>query len=156
MNEPDMSAPETSPVGEAQSPVGISDQATATALADLQQQLTALKDHNQTLIQEKQAALAREREALKKEKDKSSKERLKKIEEELANLQETSRELHARWVTEKEAIANLQGAKEKIESTRIEIEKAERNSDLEKAARLRYGTLRELEDQVAGLEARIL
>ena len=75
MNEPDMSAPETSPVGEAQSPVGISDQATATALADLQQQLTALKDHNQTLIQEKQAALAREREALKSQKELEQKDR---------------------------------------------------------------------------------
>jgi len=75
MNEPDMPASETSPVGEAQSPVGISDQATATALADLQQQLTALKDHNQTLIQEKQAALAREREALKNQKELEQKER---------------------------------------------------------------------------------
>ena len=75
MPEPDMSASETSPVGEAQSPVGISDQATATALADLQQQLTALKDHNQTLIQEKQAALAREREALKNQKELEQKER---------------------------------------------------------------------------------
>jgi ATP-dependent Clp protease ATP-binding subunit ClpB len=96
-----------------------------------------------------------EREALKKEKDKSSKERLKKIEKELANLQERSRELHARWTTEKEAIANLQNAKEKIEQTRVEIERAERNSDLEKAARLRYGTLHELENQLVELEKRI-
>ena len=96
-----------------------------------------------------------EREALKKEKDKASKERLKKIEKELADLQERSRELHTRWTTEKDAITNLQTAKEKIEETRVEIERAERNSDLEKAARLRYGTLRELEDQLVELEARI-
>jgi len=78
-----------------------------------------------------------------------------KIEEELANLQESSRELHARWVTEKEAISNLQTAKEKIETTRLDIERAERNSDLETAARLRYSTLRELEDQLVQLEGRI-
>ena len=67
-----------------------------------------------------------EREALKKEKDKASKERLQKIEKELADLQEHSRELHTRWTTEKEAISNLQMAKEKIEETRVEIERAER------------------------------
>ena len=96
-----------------------------------------------------------EREALKKEKDKASKERLQKIEKELADLQERSRELHTRWTTEKDAITNLQTAKEQIEETRVEIERAERSSDLEKAARLRYGTLRELEDQLIELEKRI-
>jgi ATP-dependent Clp protease ATP-binding subunit ClpB len=80
---------------------------------------------------------------------------LGKIEEELANLQESSRELHARWVTEKDAISNLQAAKEKIETTRLDIERAERSSDLETAARLRYSTLRELEDQLIQLEGRI-
>ncbi|MFC1995999.1 ATP-dependent chaperone ClpB [Chloroflexota bacterium] len=96
-----------------------------------------------------------EREALKKEKDKSSKDRLQKIEKELADLQERSRELHARWTTEKEAISNLQMAKEQIEETRLEIERAERNSNLEQAARLRYSTLRDLEAQLLELEKRI-
>ena len=90
-----------------------------------------------------------ERQALKKEKDKVSKERLNKIEKELADLQEKSRELHARWMTEKEAISDLQAVKERIEQTRIEIEQAERNADLESAARLRYGTLRELESKLS-------
>jgi ATP-dependent Clp protease ATP-binding subunit ClpB len=96
-----------------------------------------------------------EREALKKERDKASKARLEKIEKELADLQEKSRQLHARWGTEKEAISSLQKAKEKIEQTRVEIERAERNADLETAARLRYGTLRELEKQLAEQEERI-
>ncbi len=96
-----------------------------------------------------------EREALKKEKDKASKERLGKIEKELADLQEKSRQLHARWVTEKEAISNLQKVKEQIEQTRVEIERAERNADLETAARLRYGTLRDLEKQLGEQEERI-
>ena len=63
--------------------------------------------------------------------------------------------LEHRIKNSKEAISNLQSAKEKIETTRLEIERAERSSDLETAARLRYGTLRELEDQLLGLEARI-
>ena len=96
-----------------------------------------------------------EREALKKEKDKASKERLQKIEEELADLREKSQGLSARWQNEKEAIHALRGVKEKIEQTRIEIESAERRQDLENAARLRYGTLRELETQLAQHEKRL-
>jgi ATP-dependent Clp protease ATP-binding subunit ClpB len=86
-----------------------------------------------------------ERQALKKERDSASKERLENIEKELANLKEKSHELQARWQTEKQAIAELRTTKEKIEQTRQEIERAERQNELEKVARLRYGTLRELE-----------
>ncbi len=96
-----------------------------------------------------------EREALKKERDKASKERLKKIEEELADLREKSQGLTARWQNEKEAIHALRRVKEQIEQTRIEIERAERRQDLENAARLRYGTLRELEEQQAQHERRL-
>ncbi|MBN2499763.1 MAG: AAA family ATPase, partial [Anaerolineales bacterium] len=96
-----------------------------------------------------------EREALKKEKDKASKERLQVLEKELADLNEHSRELHARWDIEKNAITGLSEVKEQIEDTRHEIESAERQADLEKAARLRYGQLRELEDQLAEAERRI-
>ncbi len=90
-----------------------------------------------------------ERQALKKERDKASKERLENIEKELANLKEKSHELQARWQTEKQAIAELRTTKEKIEQARQEIERAERQNDLEKAARLRYGTLPELEKGLA-------
>ncbi|MEE4194435.1 MAG: ATP-dependent chaperone ClpB [Anaerolineae bacterium] len=96
-----------------------------------------------------------EREALKKEKDKASKERLQKIEKDVADLQERSKELHARWTTEKDAISKFQETKEKIEKTRTDIERAERHSNLEEAARLRYGTLRELENELAALEGQI-
>ena len=96
-----------------------------------------------------------EREALKKEKDKSSKERLSNLERDIADLKEHSKELHARWETEKSAIQELQVTKEKIEQTRVEINRAERINDLEKVARLRYGTLRELENKLAEGELRI-
>jgi len=96
-----------------------------------------------------------EREALKKEKDKASKERLRTLEKELADLQEESRQLTARWETEKEAIRALRHTKEEIEEARIAIERAERRADLEEAARLRYGRLRDLEEQLRSGEARL-
>ncbi|MDD2694611.1 MAG: ATP-dependent chaperone ClpB [Anaerolineales bacterium] len=96
-----------------------------------------------------------EREALKKEKDRASKERLERLEKELADLHERSSELRARWQSEKEAISHLQSLKEQIEQTRLEIERAERQNQLETAARLRYGTLRELDGKLAESERRL-
>jgi len=97
-----------------------------------------------------------EREALKKEKDEASKERVKTLEKELADLQEESAQLTSRWQTEKEAIQRLRHTKEEIEQTRLAIEQAERRADLEEAARLRYGKLRELEGQIQQGEARLV
>jgi ATP-dependent Clp protease ATP-binding subunit ClpB len=96
-----------------------------------------------------------EREALRKEKDKASKERLEALEKELADLKEESDQLRTRWETEKQAIASLQSIKERIEETKTSIEQAERRADLEEAARLRYGTLRELETQLSQGETRL-
>lgn len=96
-----------------------------------------------------------EREALKKEKDDASRERLGRIEGELADLREESNQLSARWQSEKDVIQELRDTKERIEETRVQIERAERASDLETAARLRYGTLRELEDQIPEQEGRL-
>jgi ATP-dependent Clp protease ATP-binding subunit ClpB len=96
-----------------------------------------------------------EREALKKEKDKASKERLEFVHKELADLRERSAQLAAQWTTEKQAIADLQSTKEAIEQARLQIEAAERQSDLELAARLRYGTLRELEARLTEQEQRL-
>ncbi|MGE5374643.1 MAG: ATP-dependent chaperone ClpB [Bacteroidota bacterium] len=96
-----------------------------------------------------------EREALKKEKDKASKERLTKIEQELADLREQSKALSARWQTEKQAISELRELKERLEQTHLEIERAERDANLEKAARLRYGDLRDIEQKISSAEARL-
>jgi ATP-dependent Clp protease ATP-binding subunit ClpB len=96
-----------------------------------------------------------EREALKKEKDKASKERLQALEKELADLREESQHITARWQTEKEAIQNLRQTKEEIEQTRVAIDQAERQANLEEAARLRYGRLLELEDEVRRGEERL-
>ena len=96
-----------------------------------------------------------EREALKKEKDKASKERLENLGQELADRKEHSRQITARWQNEKQAIAELRQVKEQIDQTHTEIERAERQSDFEKAARLRYGTLSELEGKLTEAEKRL-
>jgi ATP-dependent Clp protease ATP-binding subunit ClpB len=70
-------------------------------------------------------------------------------------LKERSRALSAQWENEKRVIHAMREIKEQIEQTRVEIEQAERNSELEKAARLRYGSLRELETKLAEQENKL-
>jgi ATP-dependent Clp protease ATP-binding subunit ClpB len=96
-----------------------------------------------------------EREALKKEKDKSSKERLDALKEELANLKEDQKHLHTRWMMEKEIIGEVRQVKKEMDQTRVEMEKAEREANLELAARLQYGTLRDLEETLNEKEGRL-
>jgi ATP-dependent Clp protease ATP-binding subunit ClpB len=90
-----------------------------------------------------------EREALKKETDPVSRDRLAALERELADLMEQIDALTARWTLEKEAITAIRTIKERIEETRAAAERAEREGDLSKAAELRYGTMRELEAELA-------
>src|SRR5208283_2935441 len=82
-----------------------------------------------------------EREALKKESDAASKERLAKIEKELADLKTQSSALQAQWQSEKEGVARLRALREQLEITRKEIDRAEHDYDLNKAAELKYGKL---------------
>ncbi len=96
-----------------------------------------------------------EREALKKEKDDASKARLEILEEELANLKEESAQITSRWDAEREAIIQVQDLKEQIDTVRTEIEQAERSYDLQKAAELRYGKMRQLEEDLAAAAARV-
>ena len=95
-----------------------------------------------------------EREALKKEKDDASRERRERLEKELANLQEEAAGMRARWEAEKGAVEHLSGLRKKFEETRIEIEKAKRNYDLNRAAELQYGVLAGLERQLKEEEAK--
>jgi ATP-dependent Clp protease ATP-binding subunit ClpB len=97
------------------------------------------------LLERRRIQLEIEREALKKETDAVSRERLTALEKEHADLREEVDALMARWNLEKDAISGIRTAKERIESTRAEAERAERDGDLAKAAEFRYGTLRELE-----------
>jgi len=96
-----------------------------------------------------------EREALKKESDSASKDRLKRLEKELANLKSDSDALKAQWQAEKEGVQRLRALREQLEQTRIEIEKAERQYDLNRAAELKYGKLTELERKLKAEETRL-
>lgn len=90
-----------------------------------------------------------EREALRKEKDKASKERLEELERVLADLREEQAALVARWQAEKDAIESIRRIKGQLDDLRIQLERAERLSDLEAAAKLRYGELPRLERELA-------
>ncbi|MCZ7527773.1 MAG: ATP-dependent chaperone ClpB [Acidimicrobiia bacterium] len=85
-----------------------------------------------------------EKAALAKETDDASRARLAALEAELAGLAEDRDGMVARWQTEKEAIGRIRELKERLEQARLEAERAERDGDLEKAAQLRYGTMREV------------
>ncbi len=90
-----------------------------------------------------------EREALKREEDPAARERLAKIEKNLAALKEQSAALKARWSKEKEIISRLRAVKEAMEKAKIEEAQAERQGELAKAAELRYGTLLNLQKELA-------
>jgi ATP-dependent Clp protease ATP-binding subunit ClpB len=96
-----------------------------------------------------------EREALRKESDERSRERLADLESELADLNEEIVALTARWEQEKEAIAGIREAKQQIEDAKTEAERAERAGDLQRAAELRYGRLRELEAELNARQQRL-
>jgi ATP-dependent Clp protease ATP-binding subunit ClpB len=96
-----------------------------------------------------------ERAALKKETDDASKERLEKLERELADLQERLRSMRGHWDQEKEHIGRIREVKSRIEELRGEADRAERDGDLERAAELRYGTIVELEKELAAENERL-
>ena len=95
-----------------------------------------------------------EREALRKEDDAASKQRLERIEGELADIRSTTDGIAARWQAEKAAVRSLRDLREKIDTTKTEIEQAERQYDLNRAAALRYGTLADLERRLVEARAK--
>ena len=130
--------------------IDLIDEAAARLRTEIDSKPQALDEVDRQIMQ-----MEIEREALKKEKDKASKERLGSIEKELADLREKSKAITARWQTEKQAITELRSLKERLEQMRLDIESAEREANLEKAARLRYGELRDLEQKIQAAEAKL-
>jgi ATP-dependent Clp protease ATP-binding subunit ClpB len=96
-----------------------------------------------------------EKAALAKETDATSKQRLDAIEAELAELSEQRSAMVAHWENEKRAITEIRDLKEQLEAARTEAERAEREGDLERAAQLRYGTMRELEAEIEAKTAQL-
>jgi ATP-dependent Clp protease ATP-binding subunit ClpB len=89
-----------------------------------------------------------EKQALRKETDPASKDRLNKIEKDLADLKDRGDALKAQWESERQGVHKLRALREQIEQTKIEIEQAERQYDLNRAAELKYGKLADLERKV--------
>ncbi len=86
--------------------------------------------------------------AVNKEKDDVAKERMQRLKEDLANLEESRNKLHAHWLMEKEVIQNIREIKSKIDEYRVEMEKKERESDLNRVAEIRYGLIPDLEKKL--------
>jgi ATP-dependent Clp protease ATP-binding subunit ClpB len=96
-------------------------------------------------IERKIMQLEIEREAIKREKDKK---KVAELSEELANLNEQRDALQARWQAEKDVVDDIQNGKQLIENLKIEAERAERDGDFGKVAEIRYGKLKEAEEQI--------
>ena len=91
--------------------------------------------------------------ALQNEKDDASKARLKVLSKELANVREEAGVFRAQWDNEKGAIDEIRAVREELDVTRIAMEKAEREYDLNTVAQLRHGKMPELEEKLQALEA---
>ncbi len=99
-------------------------------------------------IERKIMQLEIEREALKKEKDRASKEKKSQVEKQIADLKEELSGLKAHWENEKGVIKEIQELKAKIDEARVEEKTAQRQGDLEKVAEIRYGRIREYEEEI--------
>jgi len=93
-----------------------------------------------------------EREAIKRENDKP---KLKAIGEELANLNDKRSNLRSKWQAEKEIVEKIQSNKQLIEDYKLEADRAERNGDFGKVAELRYGKIKEAENEVEAMKVQL-
>jgi ATP-dependent Clp protease ATP-binding subunit ClpB len=128
--------------------IDLVDEAAAKLRTEIDSMPTELDEASRRMMQ-----LEIEREALRKESDDASKQRLEKLEQELAELHETTDALRARWQAEKEAVTQTRELRERIEQTKVEIDRATQAADYAKASELKYGRLAELERQLRDKEA---
>ncbi|TGV01430.1 ATP-dependent chaperone ClpB [Flavivirga rizhaonensis] len=91
-------------------------------------------------------------EAIKREKDES---KLKSLRSDLANLKESRNEINAKWKSEKEVVDNIQNTKQDIENYKIEAERAERDGDYGKVAELRYGKIKDAQEQLEAFQKQL-
>ena len=123
--------------------IDLVDEACAMIRTEMDSMPTELDELNRKIIQQEIAQAA-----LKKEEDKLSKERLEAVTKELAQLREKFNSMKAQWDNEKTAITKVQKLREQIEQVGGEIERAEREYDLNKAAELKYGKLPQLKAEL--------
>ena len=92
-------------------------------------------------------------EAIKREKDEV---KLKSLRSDLANLKEERNDLNAKWKSEKEVVENIQNTKQDIENFKLEAERAEREGDYGKVAEIRYGKIKETEEQLEKFQKQLM
>ncbi|MFN5730162.1 MAG: ATP-dependent chaperone ClpB, partial [Pseudanabaena sp.] len=123
--------------------IDLVDEAAAKLKMEITSQPEALDEINRKVIQLEMECLS-----LKKENDRESLERLEKLHRELGDLKEEQTTLKAQWEAEKSVIDNIRKLKESIEHVNVEVQQAERDYDLNKAAELKYGKLTDLQRQL--------
>jgi ATP-dependent Clp protease ATP-binding subunit ClpB len=106
-------------------------------------------------IDRKVLQLEMERLSLNKESDRASQDRLERLEKELADWKEQQSNLNAQWQSEKQVIDKIQGIKEEIDRVSIEVQQAERDYDLNRAAELKYGKLTSLQRDLEQAEVNL-
>lgn len=127
--------------------IDLVDEASATIRVEMNSMPTELDQVTRRLMQ-----LEIEEAALKKESDDASKKRLATLQEELADLREEANQMKMQWETEKEEVNLLSNKRAEIDQAKHELEDAENNYDLERAAVLRHGTIPQLEKELKELE----
>ncbi len=131
--------------------IDLVDEAAAKLRTEKESMPVELDEVNRRVMQ-----LEIEREALKRETDPASKDRLGRLEKELAEAKERRAALEAQWQSEKGGLEKVSKIKAEIEQTRIAIDKAKREYDLNKVAELQYGKLASLEKELAAEEERLI
>ncbi len=127
--------------------IDLMDEAAARLRTEIDSMPTELDEITRRIMQ-----LEIEEAALSKEKDQASEERRQKIKEQLAEMRAEADVMKARWQVEKQAIGRVRQLKKEMEETRQEIERAERDYDLNRLAELRYGRLDDLERRLKAEE----
>ncbi len=128
--------------------IDLMDEACATIRTEIDSMPAELDE-----VSRKVMRLEIEETALKKEKDKASQDRLGGLRQELADLRAEAAAMKAQWENEKGAIQKVRELRESLELAKAEAEKAERQYDLERVAKLRHGTIPEIGRQLAAAEA---
>ena len=129
--------------------IDLGDEAAARLRTEIDSSPTEIDESKRKILQ-----LEIEEQALKKEDDPATADRLAKLQEQLAKLREENAALIRRWDQEKAGIVKVREVKQEIGAVKQEMEKAERDYDLNKLAELKYGRLPELQKQLQELESK--
>ncbi len=129
--------------------IDLVDEAAARLRTEIDSSPTEIDESKRKILQ-----LEIEEQALKKEDDPATADRLAKLQEQLAKLREENAALIRRWDQEKAGIVKVREVKQEIGAVKQEMEKAERDYDLNKLAELKYGRLPELQKQLQELESK--